>query len=84
MSRVINNTELVAKIEARTATTAERRLYAHRVSRRVAAPACKYGHPNCALVERGPCRREMLGAKGQNRNGSARTASLSMHKGGKR
>ncbi len=58
----MTNRELIARVEAGKATDGQRRTYAARVRALKDPPACKHGHYECALVERGPCLDETLAA----------------------
>ena len=56
----MTNRELVARIDRKLATPAERREYARRTQRLAEAYECKHGHFECALVKGGPCLDETL------------------------
>jgi hypothetical protein len=57
----VKNADLIRRVKAAPASSADLKEYARRVSRRVNADYCEYRHHGCALVPGGPCLDEVLG-----------------------
>lgn len=55
MGHNLSHNELIEKLVNEEAKPSEYREYERRVTARSTAAKCESGHPDCALVEDGPC-----------------------------